>query len=284
MPGKLPPWIRTKIPSGKQFLRVSSILDSCGLKTVCREAKCPNRAECWGAGTATFMVLGDICTRACRFCGVRRASPSLRPAAPDPGEPDRIVEAVRELDLKHVVITSVTRDDLEDGGAEHFARVIHALAHGPPGLRIEALIPDILPPHLPKIAGRSLFILAHNVEVVRRLTPLARDGRADYDKSLRVLREAKRIRSDLLTKSSLMLGLGESVDEVEEAMDDLRGCGVELLTLGQYLQPGPGNIPVSEYLPPGAWEELRKKGEAMGFRAVMAGPMVRSSYLAGELV
>ena len=283
MPGRLPPWIRTKSPSGKRFAHVSSILNSCDLHTVCMEAKCPNRAECWGAGTATFMVLGDICTRACRFCGVTHASPSVRPAAPDPGEPDRIARAVRKLDLKHVVVTSVTRDDLEDGGAGHIARVIDALS-GDTGPRIEALIPDILPPHLPKIVQRPLFILAHNVEVVRRLTPLVRDGRADYDKSLRVLREAKKIRGDLLTKSSLMLGLGESEDEVMEAMEDLRGCGVDLLTLGQYLQPGRRNIPVSDYLPPGAWEELRRKGEAMGFRAVMAGPMVRSSYLAGELV
>ncbi|MFH1436855.1 MAG: lipoyl synthase [Pseudomonadota bacterium] len=283
MSGRLPPWIRTRIPSGKRFAHVSTILDGGDLRTVCREAKCPNRAECWGAGTATFMVLGDVCTRACRFCGVRHASPSLGPAAPDPGEPDRIARAVRRLDLKHVVVTSVTRDDLEDGGAGHIARVIDALS-GDTGVRIEALIPDILPPHLSKIAQRPLFILAHNIEVVRRLTPLVRDGRADYDKSLRVLREAKRIRSDLLTKSSLMLGLGESGEEVDEAMEDLRGCGVDLLTLGQYLQPGRSNIPVSEYLAPEAWEELGAKGEAMGFRAVLAGPMVRSSYLAGELV
>jgi len=272
-----------QIPSGEEFQRVHRVLGRHGLHTVCREARCPNRGECWGHGTATFLLLGDLCTRRCRFCGVRHAAGGRKPAQPDPEEAGRIVSAVKELKLGYVVLTTVTRDDLPDRGAAHVAGVIAALARDLPGVRVEALIPDIPPEHLPLIAGSALAVLAHNIEVVRRLTPLVRDPRADYDGSLRLLRGARGLRRDLLTKSSILLGLGESREEVLEAMDDLRRSGVDLLTLGQYLRPGEANLPVQRYLEPREWETLRARGEAMGFRKVLAGPLVRSSYLAGEM-
>jgi len=215
---------------------------------------------------------------------VGHASGKVRPRPPDPGEPDNISRAVGSLALKHVVLTAVTRDDLDDGGAGHIAGVIEKTLESIPGVRVEALIPDIGPEHLPLIAGSGVTVLAHNVEVVRRLTPLVRDSRADYEKSLRVLREAKRLKGDLLTKSSLILGLGEEREEILEAMEDLRECGVDLLTLGQYLRPARANIPVVRYLEPGEWERLKTAGEGMGFKKVFSGPLVRSSYLAGEMI
>lgn len=283
MARKLPDWIRMQIPSGKEFQRVRRALDRHGLHTVCQEARCPNRGECWGHGTATFMLLGDLCTRRCRFCGVRHASGGQKPAQPDPDEAGRIVSAVKELKLGYVVLTTVTRDDLPDGGAAHLAGVIAALRRNLPGVRVEALIPDLPPEHLPLITGSALSVLAHNIEVVRRLTSLVRDPRADYDRSLRLLREARGLRRGLLTKSSILLGLGESREEILEAMEDLRRSGVDLLTLGQYLRPGEANLPVERYLELGEWEALRAQAEAMGFKKVYAGPLVRSSYLAGEM-
>lgn len=272
-----------QIPSGEKFLRVQSTLRRHRLHTVCLEARCPNRGECWGHGTATFMLLGDRCTRSCRFCGVRRGTEGRGPAPSDPDEAGRIVGAVRELGLGYVVLTTVTRDDLKDGGAGHIAGVIAALARELPGVRVEALIPDIPLEHLPRVAESGLAVLAHNVEVVRRLTPLVRDPRADYDGSLRLLREAAGLRRGFLTKSSILLGLGESRDEVIESMKDLRQSGVDLLTVGQYLRPGKASLPVERYLDPVEWDMLRADAEALGFKKVFAGPLVRSSYLAGEM-
>jgi len=271
-----------QIPPGREFLRVQKALRRHRLHTVCQEARCPNRGECWGHGTATFMLLGDVCTRRCLFCGVRHGARGQEPAPPDPDEAVRIAAAVRELGLGYVVLTTVTRDDLPDGGAGHVAGVI-AAARDLPGVRVEALIPDIPIEHLPLVAGSGLSVLAHNIEVVRRLTPLVRDPRADYDRSLRLLREAGRLQRGLLTKSSILLGLGESREEVIESMEDLRQSGVDLLTLGQYLRPGRANLSVTRYLDPGEWETLRADAEALGFRKVFAGPLVRSSYLAGEM-
>jgi lipoic acid synthetase len=281
---KLPDWIRMKIPSGEAFGKVRRELGRRGLSTVCEEARCPNRGECWGHGTATFMLMGDLCTRRCRFCAVSHAPEGEALVPPDPCEAGRIVEAVSALDLRYVVLTSVTRDDLPDGGAGHIAAVVGALVGGVPGVRVEALVPDLPLEHLRGVAASGLFVLAHNIEVVRRLTPAVRDARADYGRSLRLLGEAKRLGRDLLTKSSILLGLGETRDEIVEAMGDLRRERVDLLTLGQYLRPTRRHVPVERYLPPGEWDELRGIGESMGFRKVFSGPLVRSSYLAGEML
>jgi lipoic acid synthetase len=283
MAERLPPWIRMQIPSGKEFQRVKSALSNHRLHTVCQEARCPNRGDCWGRGTAAFMVLGAVCSRSCLFCGVDHAPTGAALPGPDPGEPRRVLEALKVLDLRYAVLTAVTRDDLEDGGAGHIAAVVAAVGSGLPSVRVEALIPDILPPHLGAIVGSGIHILAHNIEVPRRLTPLVRDARAGYEKSLEVLREAKRLDPGLLTKSSLILGLGESEEEVLEAMEDLRRCRVDLLTLGQYLRPAARCLPVDRYLEPGEWEKLGAAGEKMGFKKVFSGPLVRSSYLAGEM-
>ena len=272
-----------QIPSGRVFQRVQGALRRHGLHTVCQEARCPNRGECWGHGTATFMLLGDLCTRNCRFCSVQHGSEGRRPAPPDPQEAGRVAAAARELGLGYVVLTTVTRDDLADGGAAHVAGVIEAV-RSLAGARVEALIPDIPLACLPSVAGSGLSVLAHNIEVVRRLTPLVRDPRADYDRSLRLLREAGRLRRGFFTKSSILLGLGESRDEILEAMRDLRRSGVDLLTLGQYLQPDWASLPVERYLEPGEWEALRAEAEALGFKKVFSGPLVRSSYLAGEML
>ena len=284
MTPKLPDWIRMKIPSGEAFVRVRRELARRGLRTVCEEARCPNRGECWGHGTATFMLMGDRCTRRCSFCAVRHAGEGEAPAPPDPLEAGRVVEAVSALHLRYVVLTSVTRDDLPDGGAGHIAAVVGALVGGVPGVRVEALVPDLPPGHLGGVAASGLFVLAHNIEVVRRLTPAVRDARADYGRSLRLLGEAKRLGRQILTKSSILLGLGETRGEIVEAMGDLRREGVDLLTLGQYLRPTRRHVPVERYLPPGEWDELRGIGESMGFRKVFSGPLVRSSYLAGEML
>lgn len=283
MTRKLPDWIRMQIPSGQVFLRVRRALRRHGLHTVCQEARCPNRGECWGHGTATFMLLGDLCTRRCRFCSVRHGADGRGPPPPDPAEAGRVAAAAQELGLGYVVLTTVTRDDLPDGGAAHVAAVIEAV-RSRAGARVEALIPDIPLECLPAVAGSGLSVLAHNIEVVRRLTPLVRDPRADYDRSIRLLREAGRLRRGFFTKSSILLGLGESRPEILESMKDLRRSGVDLLTLGQYLQPDRRSLPVERYLEPGEWLELRAEAEDLGFKRVFAGPLVRSSYLAGEML
>jgi lipoic acid synthetase len=248
---------------------------------VCEEAHCPNVGECWGGGTATVMLMGDTCTRGCRFCQVRTAA---RPPALDPDEPRHLAEAVRALGLDYVVVTSVDRDDLPDGGAAHFAEAVRRLREIPE-LLVEVLTPDFRgDAEAVRTVGRSApDVFANNIETVRRLTAAVRDPRAGYDQTLGVLERMRREFPSVVTKSSIMVGLGETAAEVVEAMRDLRRAGVEVLTLGQYLRPSAWHLPVAEWVSPDRFREYRAEGERLGFRYVAAGPLVRSSYRAAEL-
>ncbi len=277
-----PEWLRVRPPAGEQYAHLKSLLRTLDLHTVCEEAHCPNVWECWGGGTATIMLMGDLCTRGCRFCAVRSGNPH---GLLDPEEPRKVAEAIADLGLTYVVLTSVDRDDLPDGGASHFARTIREIRTRAPDILVEALIPDFQGDleAVRTVVDAGPDVLDHNLETVRRLQPVARDRRATYEQSLAVLRGAKGMRDGLFTKSSLMLGLGETREEVLEAMADLRANRVDLLTLGQYLRPSEWHLPVHEYVSPETFEELRLAGESMGFACVAAGPLVRSSYRAGEL-
>ena len=276
-----PGWLRVGVPGGERYGKVRETLAGLKLHTVCAEAHCPNVAECWGGGTATVMLMGDTCTRGCRFCHVKTAA---RPPALDPDEPRHIADAVRQLHLDYVVVTSVDRDDLPDGGASHFAEAIRHLK-SIPGLLVEVLTPDFQgDAEAVRTVGRAgPDVFANNVETVRRLTPAVRDGRAGYDQTLGVLARMKQEFPAVVTKSSIMVGLGESADEVEEAMRDLRAVGVEVLTLGQYLRPSAWHLPVVEFVTPEAFAAYERMGREHGFRYVASGPLVRSSYRAGEL-
>lgn len=273
-----PSWIRLKLPIGEKYLRVRNILRRYNLHTVCEEAKCPNLGECWGMGTATFMILGDICTRHCRFCAVRTGNPKGKI---DRDEPERIAQAVKELNLKYVVITSVDRDDLQDGGAEEFAKSVIAIREDSK-VRVEVLIPDFRGDleSLRRVVDAEPDVIGHNLETVERLTPLVRDRRAGYRLSLEVLRNIKVLNPSIVTKSGIMLGLGEEREEVIKAMEDIREAGVDILTLGQYLQPTLNHLPVDRYIPPEEFKEYREIGIKMGFKDIVAGPLVRSSYYA----
>ncbi len=276
-----PEWLRVRPPAGENYARLKTLLRDLNLHTVCEEAHCPNVWECWGGGTATVMLLGDVCTRGCRFCAVKSGNPH---GLVDADEPRKVAAAIAELGLSYVVLTSVDRDDLPDGGAAHFGATIRAIKARDPEVLVEALIPDFQGDQeaVRTVVEAQPDVLDHNVETVRRLQSVARDRRANYAQSLAVLRDAKAIRADLFTKSSLMLGLGETQDEVLETMRDLRANDVDLLTLGQYLRPSEWHLHVQEYVPPQTFDELREAGEAMGFLYVAAGPLVRSSYRAGE--
>jgi lipoic acid synthetase len=276
-----PGWLRVGVPGGERYGRVRDTLSGLNLHTVCAEAHCPNVAECWGGGTATVMLMGDTCTRGCRFCQVKT---SARPPALDPDEPRHMAEAVRKLKLDYVVVTSVDRDDLPDGGAAHFAEAIRRLKEVP-GLLVEVLTPDFQgDAEAVRTVGRAApDVFANNVETVRRLTPAVRDGRAGYDQTLAVLGRMKQEFPGVVTKSSIMVGLGETAAEVEEAMRDLRAVGVEVLTLGQYLRPSAWHLPVVEFVTPESFAAFEVSGREMGFRYVASGPLVRSSYRAGEL-
>jgi lipoic acid synthetase len=276
-----PDWLRVKIPSGRSYSKIREVMNYYGLHTVCEEAHCPNIGECWGGGTATFMIMGDTCTRACRFCAVDSGRPE---GFLDPFEPDRVAKAVQKLDFDYVVITSVCRDDLSDGGAAHFAETVEEVKKGSPDIRVEVLIPDF---HGSERDIRTMVeaepdVIAHNLETVKRLTPRIRDPRATYTQSLRVLNSVKEINGDMVTKSSLMLGLGETEDEVFEAMDDLRGVDTDILTLGQYLRPSHKHIQLERFVNPQKFREFKHVGEEKGFALVISGPLVRSSYRAGE--
>lgn len=277
---RLPDWLRLKLPTSSSFARTRLLLNDLRLHTVCESAKCPNHWECWSKGTATFMIAGDRCTRACRFCAVDTA----RPLPLEADEPERVAEAAARLGLRHVVITAVARDDLADGGAGHFRRTIEAVRARCPGIIVEVLVPDFLDKDdaLDAVLAAEPDIYNHNLETVRRLTPQVRH-RATYDRSLRVLAKAReRSGGRLHTKSGLMLGLGETDAEVLEAMADLRAVRCDILTLGQYLQPTLAHLPVREFIPPAKFEEHRLRAEALGFLHVASGPLVRSSYHAEE--
>ncbi len=277
---RLPGWLRIKLPTTEGFARTRSLLDELKLHTVCESAKCPNHWECWQRGTATFMIGGDRCTRACGFCAVS----TLKPMSLDADEPMRVAEATRRMRLRHVVITAVARDDVADGGAEHFRRTIEAVRELNPGIVIEVLTPDFLDKDdsIDLVLSARPQVFNHNIETVRRLSPDVRH-RATYDRSLSVLRKAKeRAGERVYTKSGMMLGLGERPEEVVESMRDLRAVGCDLLTLGQYLQPTLRHLPVVEFVTPDRFEELAVEARRLGFVHVASGPLVRSSYHADD--
>lgn len=277
---RLPEWLRIKLPTSDTFARTRSLLNELNLHTVCESAKCPNHWECWSKGTATFMIGGDRCTRACGFCAVTTA----KPFALEADEPARVAEAARRMRLKHVVITAVARDDLADGGAEHFRRTIETVRRFNPDIIVEVLTPDFndRDESIVTVLSADPHIFNHNLETVRRLTPSVRH-RATYDRSLSVLGKVKTKRgAAIYTKSGLMLGLGETEGELFAAMEDLRRAGCDILTLGQYLQPTLKHLPVVEFVAPERFAEYRRLAGQMGFAHVASGPMVRSSYHADE--
>ena len=278
---KKPDWIRSKFVANDKFVRVIKTLKQLNLHTVCVEAKCPNLGECWGHGTATFLILGDICTRHCKFCATKTGNPRV---IIDYDEPERVLKAVEEMNLDYVVITSVTRDDLEDHGAEIYAKTVRLIKSKYPNILVEVLVPDLRanPEHIKKIIDSGVDVFAHNVEVVERLTPEIRDRRASFETSLRTLKIAKSIKPDLYTKSGLMVGLGETKDEIIDTMKRLREIKVNFLTIGQYLRPSIKHAPVIKYYTPEEFKEFEKIGLSMGFDYVASGPLVRSSYRAGE--
>ncbi|MCB9680064.1 MAG: lipoyl synthase [Alphaproteobacteria bacterium] len=280
-PNRKPPWLKVQMPGAPRYHDIKTKARSLRLSTVCEEARCPNIGECWGGGTATFMVMGHVCTRGCRFCAVttRRRGVDL-----DPEEPANVAAAIQEMGLDYVVITSVDRDDLADGGAAHFAACIRATRAASPRTMVEVLIPDFQGnvSHVLAVVEAEPEVIAHNIEVPERLTPRIRDPRATYRQSLDVLAAIKRIDPERFTKSSIMVGLGESEDEVVATMEDLRRVDVDFLTVGQYLQPTDKHARLVEYVHPDVFERYRELGEAMGFSYVASGPLVRSSYKAGE--
>lgn len=279
MPRK-PAWIRARLGHSAEVDRIKSVLRAQGLHTVCEEASCPNLSECFGKGTATFMIMGDICTRRCPFCDVAHG----RPQPLDAEEPRKLAQTIAALRLRYVVITSVDRDDLKDGGAAHFAACIRESRQASPGLKIEVLVPDFrgrMDPALAIFKDTPPDVFNHNLETVPRLYKLARPG-SDYAWSLDLLERFKQLHPGVPTKSGLMLGLGEEIAEIEEVMRDLRAHGVDMLTLGQYLQPSKNHLPVTRFVHPDEFDRLRVVGEAMGFAHVASGPMVRSSYHADQ--
>lgn len=278
---RLPEWLRRPIAHGGEYAAVEGLLDELHLSTVCREAKCPNRGECYASGTATFLIAGDVCTRGCRFCAVE----SRHPAPLDPDEPARVAEAIARMGLRHAVITMVTRDDLADGAAGHVAATIVAVRDRTPEVAIEVLVSDLRgqPEAIDTVVDALPDVFNHNVETVPRLYETVRPG-ADYRRSLGVLARVKGRVPQIPVKSGLMLGLGETHDEVVAVMRDLREAGCELLTLGQYLRPSAAHLPVAEFVEPSEFAELARVGRRLGFSGVASAPLVRSSYHAAELL
>ncbi|WP_242341470.1 MULTISPECIES: lipoyl synthase [unclassified Anaeromyxobacter] len=281
MTARKPGWLRVNVPGGERYQKVRETVKGLELHTVCEEAHCPNVAECWGGGTATVMLMGDVCTRGCRFCNVKTAA---QPPPLDADEPRHLAEAIAKLGLDYIVVTSVDRDDLPDGGAGHFADAIRRLK-AIPRLLVEVLTPDFRgdAAAVRAVGEAAPDVFANNLETVRRLTPVVRDLKAGYDQTLGVLAQMKREFPRIVTKSSIMVGLGETEDELVQAMKDLRASGVEILTLGQYLRPSAWHLPVVEFVTPEKFAAWREAGLALGFRYVASGPLVRSSYRAAEL-
>ena len=278
-----PTWLRAPIPGGEKYQEVRRNVNEHRLATVCEESKCPNIGECWSNGTATIMIMGDVCTRACRFCSVDTGNPR---GWLDPEEPANCAESVRLMDLKYVVITSVDRDDLDDGGAQHYADCVREIKRVNPETAVEALTPDFQGRmgDVETVVDSGLEVFAQNVETVERLTHVVRDRRAGYAQTLDVLAHAKKHRPGVLTKTSLMLGLGETEAEIDQAMEDLRAIGVDIVTFGQYLQPTPNHLPVERFVPPSDFKKYREWGLAKGFLEVVSGPLVRSSYRADRVL
>jgi len=278
-PPRKPDWLKVRLPAGRNFARIDRYHREQGLHSVCRSAACPNQGECWDSGTATFMILGDQCTRSCRFCNVQDADP----LPVDPQEPDKVAKAIAELKLRHAVITSVTRDDLVDGGASQFASLVGAIRRRSPGTIVELLIPDLQGNEgaLRTILDAKPDILGHNIETVPRLYPQVR-AEADYERSLDLLRRSARLAPQIPTKSGLMLGLGETRTEINQVLRDLHAVQCQLLTLGQYLQPTRRHHPVARFVTPEEFAELKNHALSLGFSHVESGPLVRSSYHAAE--
>ncbi len=276
-----PEWLKVSLPTGEEYFRIRRLLKSLNLATVCQEANCPNMAECWGGGTATIMLMGEVCTRACRFCNVKTGNPK---GWLDPQEPSKVAEAVSQMGLEYVVLTSVDRDDLPDEGAKHFAKTISHLKKLVPDLLVEVLTPDFKGRRdcIKTILSASPNVFAHNVETIERLTPKVRDRRAGYWQSLNVLEMAKEEKPEIYTKSSIMLGLGEQDEEIKSTLRDLRSVGCDVLTFGQYLQPRKRHLSVAEYVTPRKFNEWKEYALNQGFLYVASGPLVRSSYRAGE--
>jgi len=280
---RLPPWLKTEIPVGKNFSKIKDDLRGLGLATVCEEARCPNIGECWGgeSSTATIMLMGDTCTRGCRFCSVKTAR---KPPPLDPNEPEKTAAAIVKWGLDYIVITSVDRDDIPDGGAAHIAQTVRSIKQLKANQMVEVLTPDFGGnlDCVELVANAGLDVFAHNIETIERLTPFVRDPRAKYRQSLKVLEHVKKVQPDLVTKTSIMLGLGEKDEEVEQTMQDLRNVGVDCLTLGQYMQPTKRHLKVIEYVTPEKYAHWEKRGIELGFLYTASGPLVRSSYKAGE--
>lgn len=278
-----PPWLRARAPAGAGYSAVKNIVREHRLATVCEEAKCPNIGECWNAGTGTIMLMGAVCTRACRFCSVDTGNPH---GWLDADEPRNVAHSVELMRLKYVVLTSVDRDDLPDGGAKHYADCIRAIKERCPATAVEALTPDFqgVPAHVETVVDSGLEVFAQNVETVRRLTHPVRDPRAGYDQTLRVLEHAKRYKPSVLTKTSLMLGLGETDEELAATMDDLRAINVDILTLGQYLRPTPNHLAVQRFVTPEEFDRYRSWALERGFLECVSGPLVRSSYRAEQVL
>ena len=278
-----PDWLKTKIPTGATYFNIKRDLRERKLYTVCEEAKCPNIGQCWNTGTATFMVLGDTCTRACRFCNVKTGNPA---GWLDPHEPEQTAEAAKALRLNYAVITMVDRDDLPDGGAAHVGRVIRRVRALNPGIRIEILAGDFRGDQnaLAVLLRERIEVFAHNLETVRRLTPRVRDARATYEQSLKVLQRVKEIADyqPFHSKSALMLGLGETLEEVEETLVDMRKHDVDFVTIGQYMRPTKQHLSIKRWVTPEEFDRLADLGKRMGFKAIVSGPLVRSSYRANE--
>ena len=280
--GRKPSWLRARLPQGGKYEAVRRNVNEHRLATVCQESKCPNIGECWSNGVATIMLMGDVCTRACRFCSVDTGNPR---GWLDAQEPANAAASVRLMDLKYVVLTSVDRDDLEDGGAGHYAECVREIKKVNPHTAVEALTPDFQGRlhDVETVVDSGLEVFAQNVETVRRLTHPVRDPRAGYEQTLKVLEHAKVYRPKVLTKTSLMLGLGETTEEIIETMDDLRAIGVDIVTFGQYLQPTVNHLPVERFVTPEEFRELRDIGLEKGFMEVVSGPLVRSSYRADRV-
>lgn len=276
-----PSWLKVRAPSGQRYLEIKDLLKSLNLATVCQEAQCPNIGECWSGGTATFMLMGEVCTRGCRFCAVKTGNPKGKI---DNDEPEKVGSAIGKMGLDYVVITSVNRDDLPDHGSNHFARTIEVIKRNDPKLIVEVLTPDFLGNRewIEKLVSARPDVFAHNIETVERLTPSVRDPRAKYRQSLRVLEMVKEIDPSRYTKSSIMLGLSESDEEVLQTLKDLRQVGCDVVTFGQYLQPFRRLLKVQEFITPEKFTEWQNIAQNMGFLYVASGPLVRSSYRAGE--
>ncbi len=278
---KKPEWLKIRASLADEFQIVRDVVKKNNLHTVCEEAHCPNIPECWNSGTATFMILGDTCTRACKFCNVKTGFPGL---LVDKDEPENLANAVKELNLNYIVITSVDRDDIKDQGSEHFANCIKSIKNKDPEILVEVLIPDFKGNMecLKRIVDSNPDVISHNIETVRRLQNRARDPRANYSQSLAVLKNVKRLNPNIYTKSSIMLGLGETREEVIQTLADLRNINVDFVTLGQYLRPSDWHIEVSQYIPPEEFDFYKEKALELGFLYCASGPFVRSSYKAGE--